>query len=36
MGRAVFGGFCIVRFQVNEAGGRSVMYARDCWRPAYD
>jgi hypothetical protein len=25
----VFGGFYTVRFQVNEAGGRSVMYARD-------
>src|SRR6201995_3253838 len=28
-GGAVFGGFYTVRFQVGEAGGRSVMYARD-------
>lgn len=28
-GCAVFGGFYTVRFQVNEAGGRGVMYARD-------
>jgi hypothetical protein len=28
-GRGLFGGFYTVRFQVNEAVGRSVMYARD-------